>query len=319
MKFFLLTDISKTIGLGHYYRILTIYNELKSNPKNEIYFFIQSDADVVSNLVGKLYNWRSYLLKDFLISNDDVVVIDSYLVDEFFFSNILRFTKNIWYMDDFVQLELNGIRIINPSIEDNINGYKFKDLVYSGPSFVTIKPEIRAIRNTGITRDGSFKILVYLGGAQSEFDLYELFSGIVEYSSDVEIIFISITKIDRLDKLSSRLIVKNVLQAELFSDLLKSIDFAIVATGQIIFDLMFLSIPFVGLKTSESQSKNVQGLKKLFPSAVLIESKELNSNTLSSSLSVAMSSEYRQLYIKSTNGLFDGLGLERIISLIIGQ
>jgi spore coat polysaccharide biosynthesis predicted glycosyltransferase SpsG len=319
MRFFLLTEVSKKIGLGHYHRVLTIYNELKSNPNAEVYFLIQSGDEFVSGLVGRNYDWRTLLLKDFFISKDDVVVIDSYHANGNFFSNLFKFTQNIWYIDDFVQLDLANVRIINPSLVDNSSGYKYKGLVYSGPSFVSIKPEIRAIKSNGIKKNGPIKLLIYLGGAQAEFDLSELLSEIVDYAPDIEIHFISIVKVDTIDNLNDKLKVRDIMQADALADFLKTIDIAIVASGQIIFELIFLSIPFIAIKTSQSQLKNIQGLKTLFPSALVIESKGLNSKNLSSSLEIALSSDYYQRYVESTLGLLDGLGLERILSLITGQ
>jgi len=318
MKIFLLTDISKTIGLGHYKRILPIFNELKSISSVESYLLIQGSIESVTNFNGALYDWSIFLLNDYEISNSDVIVIDSYLVDKKFFKNLLKFTKKVFYFDDFRYLDLPDIKIINPSIMNNSNGYVHEDLVYSGPKFVPIKPEIKAINKKRTVNKNSINVLVYLGGAQSQFDLNELFSQILIPGLNIEIVFISITDYENITFSNSNLKIEGILNEREFAEVLSSIDIAIVSLGQIIFDLIYLSIPFIGIKTSESQSKNIDSMRKFFPSALILESSD-SIFDFKKTFELAIRSDYQDMFISLTSQLFDGLGLERIVNLIRGR
>lgn len=280
-KVFILTEGGEGIGFGHITRCSALYDELeKKSIKVE---FIVFGKGIESVLYGKNYeniDWKNldYLSK--ALSQNDLVIIDSYLANIEIYNWLSVNTHKVLMIDDTQRLEYPKGIVVNPSLYgDKLEYKKRKETRYLlGKDYIILRSEFNE-PSQYIPSQTVKKILLTLGGT----DLNNLTPRILKKLKDIDdkleikvIVNDSFHNLEEIKEVmtpTTKLIFN--LSAKEMKNVMESSDFVISACGQTIHELLYLGVPFLPIVTAKNQVNNAKGLKSLEINTIKFNSEEL--------------------------------------------
>ena len=266
MNVVILTEGGKNIGFGHVARCISIYQALEQvniSPK----LLINGDdsvKDILPKINVDIKNWVDDLS---VISKADIVIVDSYLVDIDVLNEISNCVSLVVYIDDNNRLDYpNGI-VINGTLDvSNMNYHKREGIVYLlGNNFIPLRKEFWDIPKLKIN-DSIQNILITMGGN----DLRNLTPKILELlNNNFPKINKKIIIADSFENVSEIKNLKNSHVELIYSpkaseiiDVMSSVDLAISASGQTLYELACIGVPTISIGIIENQKNNIQNWKK---------------------------------------------------------
>lgn len=292
MRIFIRADGGITIGLGHVMRMLVLAKELKKT--NEVIFLCKSSyalQEVKKSNFSKENNYSCYANNDkfkagiekikendfkvFTISeenfaediislqkeyNADLIITDSYDVNESYFNKLKQYFKISGYVDDVNRCRMNVDFIIN----QNING---KDINYTpninnnsklflGTEYCMLREEFREEYRDRKIRTNCSNLLLTLGGMDNNFNTLKVLKYIINLDINIHV---AIGKafnehlIEKLQDLSKRHNNINLYEDPNMSSLMKKCDVAISACGSTLYELCAINVPTIGIILAENQ------------------------------------------------------------------
>jgi len=326
MKVYILTEGGSKFGYGHVVRCSSLYEELFRRGFN-VEFIINGDIAVKEALRDKKYSIRDWLSINFLsslLTENDYVIVDSYLAGEDINAFISKHTKKSVFIDDNVRLNYpNGV-VVNPSIYASELKYpKNAGIRYLlGKDYVLLRDTFLESERES-TRPEVKEFLVTLGGA----DIRNLTPKILtilknEYPNVIKNVIIgkgfrNIEKIKEINDLNINYFY-NVNAIEMKELMIKS-DIAITAAGQTIYELIKTGTPFIPIQIIENQENNVKGLLEYNLVNEILYSEttlEIDINLINE-MKYMMVDENRVKITKKMQGIVDGKGSIRIIDELL--
>lgn len=270
MKAFVVTEGGKNIGFGHIARCTAIYQafeEINILPE----FVVNGDDSISGMLKGtrfKLFDWLKEKERLFeVLSDAEIVIVDSYLADVSFYKYISSKTKVPVYIDDNKRLEYPEGVIINGTVYAEEFGYpqrKGNDYLL-GTKYTPLRKLFWEVPEKGISREMN-NVMIMLGG----YDPKNLTPGILnmlkrEYPELVKNVVVGegyadIEKIKLSADKKTNLIFNPVLKK--FRDAVINADVAISAAGQSLYEFARAGIPVISVTVADNQINNVKGWKK---------------------------------------------------------
>lgn len=262
MNVVILTEGGKDYGFGHVARCSSICQAFQYYdicPK----FFVKGDESVKSILSGidvEILDW----VDDYsLILQADIVVIDSYFADLDFYNRLSEEIPLAVYVDDNNRLNYPKGIVVNGTLDaSNMNYSARQNIKYLvGNEFIPLRKDFWDISKFEIN-DSIDDILITMGGN----DLRNLTPRILKLLNDkypdvnkkviIADSFNNIEEIESLKKDNVELIYSpNSIE---IIDVMRSVDLAISASGQTLYELACIGVPTIAIGIIDNQKNNVK-------------------------------------------------------------
>jgi len=286
-------DGGQSIGMGHVIRCLSLAQEIRKLGQNVLFIskfeegikkIKQSEFEVLRliNKKSSSFDGFDYGDKSELISETKEIIqfinkhgiksliVDSYNVDNEFFSSVRKKVKKLVYIDDLNAFDYDVDLIINYNANANLEDYSrinksVKKLL--GPEYVLVREQYRNINNQNIAKDVS-EILITSGSTDYYSTIPFFLKAIVRETDFADtklnvVIGQGFKNIDEI-KVASR-DRKNIILYEDVSDLSKlmiSSDVAISSGGSTLYELCACGTPSLSYIIAQNQEKSAQALSK---------------------------------------------------------
>lgn len=307
-----LTEGGAEVGFGHLMRCISVKEA-----------WVHGTAKVLAQMEGatsapkgvEVINWLKKPSEiEGLVSDNAVLLVDSYRVDYDFFLYLKKLFPFIVVLDDYNRITYPVDLIICPATYGNQSDYSNQlATVFGGPEYVILRPDIQNANQIHI-KDSIENILITFGGSQQDGSLYQRVNNLLEGKGyKVHVITGNDSIANELYSLSS--IVYGRLNAKKMTEVMTSVDLAITASGQTLNELAWLGVPSVAIKTGEDQHRNwdYYSRHELVLGSLLPEQSDLDA-TINSALQATCNQ--RMELSSKLRDLFHTVGAKQVSNLI---
>ena len=336
MKVIFRVDASLEMGIGHVMRCLTLANELKQQnheiificreltgnhillikypvlvlPKNDNF---QSDG-LYLNWLGVTQEQDAEQTIKVIPKNIDLLIVDSYALDEIWHKQLKPYTKKIMVIDDLADRQFNCDVLLNQNLGTQIEDYKDKVTddceLLLGCDYALLRPEFPNLREKALIKRKNTKviknILISMGGSDITNKTYDILQ---EVSDDLNIVVIlgGISPHNKMIKnyAKSRKNVKVVVDADNISRLMFDADLAIGAGGSTSWERCCLGLPTLLYVLAENQRKIAGNLEQL-GAVKIVDNLKVNLQNILNNFS------FWQIMSEKAQTVCDGIGVKRI-------
>lgn len=266
MNVVILTEGGKDIGFGHVARCSSLYQAFEQfdiSPK----LIINGDDSVKSilpNIDVDIINWLDDLS---LISNADIVIIDSYLASIDVFDKISNIVPLTAYIDDNNRLDYPKGIVINGTLDTSNMGYQKRDDIryLLGNDYIPLRKDFWDISKLKIN-DSVKNILITMGGNDLRNLTPKILGLLNNYFPDINkkvIIADSFKNISEIENLkNSNVELIYFPKSSEIINVMASVDLAISASGQTLYELACIGVPTIAIGIIENQKNNILNWKK---------------------------------------------------------
>lgn len=307
------------IGLGHIMRTLVLAEELK-NLFNIFYVCKWSEEnkkgiEIIKNNGYKcIFDSENY--------EADLIIIDSYNVDENYFSKLRKLSRKLMYIDDLHSLKYYDVDILlNRAIgAESINYNAAKNCrILLGSRYMILRKEFRE-NNAIEIKENVENILITFGGSDPVNMTYKVLECFKNMNYNFKVVIGSsfsnenIKNIEKIKQLSSNI--------ELFynpkmSKVFKMCDIAVTACGGTVYEIGSMAIPQIALAIADNQDNSTgekeSGLYKYAGKYNEIEMHKLYDMVIN----LAQDYNLRKYFSKRQKEIIDKNGTDKIINEII--
>ena len=336
MKVIFRVDASLEMGTGHVMRCLTLANELKQQ-NHEIVFICR---ELTGNLIllikypvlvlpkndnfqsdGLYLNWLGVTQEQdaeqtikVIPKNIDLLIVDSYALDEIWHKQLKPYTKKIMVIDDLADRQFDCNVLLNQNLGTQIEDYKDKVLnnceLLLGCDYALLRPEFPNLREKALIKRKNTKviknILISMGGSDITNKTYDILQ---EVSDDLNIVVIlgGISPHNKIIKnyAKSKKNVKVVVDADNISRLMFDADLAIGAGGSTSWERCCLGLPTLLYVLAENQRKIAGNLEEL-GAVKIVDNLKVNLQNILNNFS------FWQIMSEKAQTVCDGIGVKRI-------
>jgi UDP-2,4-diacetamido-2,4,6-trideoxy-beta-L-altropyranose hydrolase len=336
MKVVFRVDASLEMGTGHVMRCLTLANELKQQ-NHEIVFICR---ELTGNLIllikypvlvlpkndnfqsdGLYLNWLGATQEQdaeqtikVIPKNTDLLIVDSYALDEIWHKKLIPYTKKIMVIDDLADRQFDCDVLLNQNLGTQIKDYKDKvpnvcELLL-GCDYALLRPEFPNLRENALIKRKNTKviknILISMGGSDITNKTYDILQ---EVSDDLNIVVIlgGISPHNKMIKnyAKSKKNVKVIVDADNISRLMFDADLAIGAGGSTSWERCCLGLPTLLYVLAENQRKIAGNLEEL-GAVKIVNNLKVNLQNILNNFS------FWQIMSEKAQTVCDGIGVKRI-------
>lgn len=272
-------DGGKSIGMGHIIRTLVLAKELRKD--NDVVYICRANGEKyeagIKKIISedfKVYRINENNLIDNIIElqrciKADLIITDSYDVDEDYFDQIKEVFKYSGYIDDINICRLNVDFILNQNINAKDIEYNTKPnnnvKLFLGPKFCLLREEFRK-EQYKVIREQVNDILITVGGMDKDFNTIKILELVKGYNKNIHIVIGGAFEeklIKKLEYISEEFSnVKLYLNANM-SELMSKCDMAISASGSTLYELCARRVPTIGIVVADNQRKICNVLNKM--------------------------------------------------------
>lgn len=324
-KVYIFTEQGEKCGLGHLSRCIALYEEIESRGY-EPHLFLDGDLEMPTNLYKSnvtFMNWWN--IKSFssnFFANVDFAIIDSYIADEELYEFISKNTKRTLYLDDTNRMEYPDGIIVNPILSINNLGYSKNNMkkLYYGKEYIILRSSFKGKCEKTIN-ESVRDVLVNLGGGDSQNLNDSIIDSVIgkEENSHFHMILPKSQYNYFLEKHSTRnLTFYNNVSGSEMNDLMDKVDVAISGAGQSTYELIYMLVPFIAVKTADNQSNNIKALSNAICNYIIVDAKAKGSvETIYEKFQCLKDSNARQKLSCKQQNIIDGNGKRRIVDLLL--
>lgn len=257
-----LTEGGKDFGYGHITRCSSIFQAFEHYnifPK----FIVKGDESiksVIPDIDVEIDDW----LNDFSVfSKADIVVIDSYLADLEFYNDLSNNVPLVVYMDDNNRLKYPKGVVVNGTLDtSNMNYFQRENIRYLlGNEFIPLRKDFWDIPKLKIN-DSIENILIIMGGNDLRNLTPRILKLLIDNYPDVNkkvIIADSFKNIQEIESLKNEHVefIYSPDSCKLI-DAMSSVDLAISASGQTLYELACIGVPTIAIGIIDNQKNNIK-------------------------------------------------------------
>ena len=314
-KLFIFTEGGGKLGYGHLSRCSAIYEEAE-NLGYKVEFIVNGDKEVEEFLDNKnltLVDWRNSLYLKKMLKDNDFAVIDSYLAKDDIYNLISILVKKVIYIDDNKRVDYPKGIVVNPSIScKNLDYPKKIETKYNfGVDYVILRKDFLNVEKKEINSIND--IMITFGGSDITNATPKVLELLEEKYSEIRKHVVIAKGFKNIDEIKMRCDKNTILyynlSAKKMKELMYRCDFAIVAAGQTIYEMIRVHLPFIPIKVVENQENNIRGLIKIG----IIE-KEIGIDEIIENINIQL-----ERFKNLDGNIIDGKGASRIIELLEGE
>src|SRR5471030_2452428 len=275
MKVFIRADGGNNIGIGHIMRMLVLAKELSKN--NKVIFICKSsemsdnfgagniEERILTCNVGNdkfkvgiekvrengfeiLFIREKYLIEDIIdLQNKykaDLIITDSYDVDEEYFNKLKSHFMLSGYVDDVNKYKMNVDFLINQNINamdmDYRTNVNHDTKLFLGTKYCMLRDEFRENYNKKQTKEKVKDLFLTLGGMDERNNTLKILKQILNFNINIHVVIGSAFKENLVDKLYNLSNINSnikVYENANMSVLMKKCDIAISACGSTLYEL----------------------------------------------------------------------------------
>ncbi|MDI7198411.1 PseG/SpsG family protein [Leptospira santarosai] len=267
-KVFIFTECLVFTGLGHLSRCIALA-EIFQEKGRDVEIILHTDGTGFENKIGiqiRDLNWKDQnILVNFVNTEQfQIAFVDSYLADIQVYETINKKVQKLICIDDTNRIPYPEKSIIlNPGLGGQCIDYdRNKNTVLTGIEYVLLRKPYREDFKFSSVNEKVESILITLGGS----DQLNLVPKILEILVKIkpewkkEIIigpsFQNIKEIESKSDKNTKLY--SGINPRAMRDLMFSVDLAITAGGQTIYELAKCAVPMIIIETAENQKLNIQ-------------------------------------------------------------
>ncbi|NFT06919.1 MULTISPECIES: UDP-2,4-diacetamido-2,4,6-trideoxy-beta-L-altropyranose hydrolase [unclassified Clostridium] len=285
MKIAIRADGGAKIGMGHIMRTLVLAKELSKT--HDVFYICRVNNPLSEKYrigIEKIKSWgfvvktirEDFILFDLKDMEVDLLITDSYDVDENYFNATKKMFNQTAYIDDMNLYYFNVDFLINQNIDGVDFDYKVNTdtKLLIGSNYIMLREEFRDISEKYI-KEKVNDIMITVGGA----DPYHITEQILDYVKILDykfhvVVGPSFEKDNYLKEFES-LKVKLYYNANMY-EVMQKCDIAISACGSTLYELSACGVPTIGLIIADNQQglankmdglgiiKNIGWYNKLF-------------------------------------------------------
>lgn len=332
-------DSSSQMGVGHLMRCLTLANKLTQHGYD--IFFVCRDLE--GNLIS-LIKYPAYILSknnnfnsDDLylnwlgatqeqdaeqtikaVSEDiDILLVDSYALDEEWHKQLRPHTKKIMVIDDLADRQFDCDILLNQNLGIHRRDYRGKvpndcELLL-GCNYALLRPEFAELRVQALEKRQNTteikNILISMGGSDIKNITYDVLQKLDDKFNVIAVLGGSSPHNKMIKNYAKGKNIEVIINANNMSELMLETDLAIGAGGSTSWERCCLGLPVLLYILSENQREIAENLEQSGAAQIV--------NNLRDNLQVVMADFdlWRAMSNKSKN-ICDGLGAERIESYL---
>lgn len=330
MKVKIFTEVGESIGYGHLYRCVSLYEEIQKR-RVEAELIIHGKLENISILKNKTVTYHNWINLEYLnktLLSEDYVIVDSYIAQREHYELIASRSKKTLYIDDLGRIKYPEGIIVNPAFDSNNIDYSYMvtEKVLTGAKYVILRSNFAEVINSMQKREINntvSKVLVIMGGT----DVRNMTSVIIDNISkqSAGIIFDIVLNAAQYEKLSSIIKLNNInfhknLSGIEMNQVMLETDLAITAAGQTIYELIATKTPFIAIQIAENQQNNIKSLEKHISPKIVLRYDEANFVKKIQDQFLKMNHyNVRNSIVEKMTGLIDGYGAARIIDALLNQ
>lgn len=329
MKIAIRADGGSKIGMGHIMRTLVLAKELAKT--NDVFYVCRTDNPLSNKYKPGMDKIKFYGFNVITISEDnfieelckikaDMLITDSYNINEEYFNITKKFFKVTGYIDD-MNLHYFDVDFI---INQNIGAEKLKYSVntdaklFLGTNYTMLREEFRNHKCKDINEKIS-DIMITVGGADSN----GITNKVVNYLKDLEYKFHIIIgpsfkeeNIENLLKLQNLKENINLYFNANMIEVMNKCDIAISACGSTLYELAVCGIPTIGLIVADNQKEIANEMQEKGLIYNLGWYRELSKDKLINNIKKISKLSNRQLMIKKQK-IINKNGVEKLVREIL--
>ncbi|NMM61473.1 UDP-2,4-diacetamido-2,4,6-trideoxy-beta-L-altropyranose hydrolase [Clostridium sp. P21] len=343
MKIGIRADGGSKIGMGHIMRTLVLAKELSEN--HQVFYICLSSERTVHNFLNinslniidilnkdkyrngieKIINegFKVKLIREKFIIEDlkkieaDLLITDSYNVDEGYFNKTKKIFSKTAYIDDLNLYHFNVDFLIN----QNVNALDFNYSVNSftklllGPKYIMLREEFIGCERRNINRKVK-DIMITMGGADSNGITKKILTWIYSMPYKFHVVIgPSFTNVELLKAFENKN-VKLYFKANMKEIMLKC-DLAICACGSTLYELASLGIPALGIILADNQEAVAQKLNSMKIIKNLGWCSNLTKDYLIDMIENLCRDYNLRLYMsQNASSMIDGYGVQRLVACL---
>ncbi len=318
-------DGNETIGLGHIMRSLTLAKEFKKN-KNIVFFLSKYTQGIELIEQEGFQTFRvdneEDIIKEIKQNDIQILIIDTYNIDEEFFYNIKKHLNKICYLDDINKFIYPVDVLINGNITAEYTTYKRyheSEIMLLGVKYNLIREEFKNISRRKLEHKVN-KIMITTGGTDPNNLSVKYIRAILSHEQlnglTINVIigntFGNKDELKRISQDNSNVILHE--NPKLMSTIMLDSDIAISAGGSTLYELCACGTPTIAFIMVDNQEFIVKKMDELGYIKSIGWYHKLGKNTLLNELNKLIV-DYNLRQEMSHNGqkLVDGNGAKRIV------
>ncbi|EQK42304.1 glycosyl transferase 1 family protein [[Clostridium] bifermentans ATCC 638] len=258
---------NKNQGLGHVARCISLAQELIFN-NFKVFFLIDDDTYIIDFLNKHRFEYKSLTSKNLNLEiketkkiikdlNIDLLITDSYNLNNFYFKEMKNTVKYLVSIDDTNLYDYISDIVINYNIYAHKLNYKFNDETryLLGCNYCLFRKEFQENDYISINKTCT-NVLITMGGTDVNNYTYTILKYLYEFNY-INFNVIINEKFNNLNKLKALASCKSNINLIFNPDNMKSImlknDIAISASGSTAYELLSLSIPSILIIQADNQ------------------------------------------------------------------
>lgn len=336
MKVVFRVDSSLQMGTGHLMRCLTLASEFKEQ-NHDIYFIcrdlpgnlnllinypvlvlpqnnnFQSEA-LYLNWLGATQEQDAEKTISVIPKNVDLLIVDSYALDEKWHKQLRPYTKKIMVIDDLVDRQFDCDVLLNQNLGIRPEDYEEKvqkdcELLLSC-NYALLRPEFSNLRKKALIKRKNTKeinsILIAMGGCDDSNKTYEILQEIPN-NLNILVVLGSSSPHNKmiLSYAEDKANVKVFIDTDNMSGLMYDADLAIGAGGSTSWERCCMGLPTLLYVLAENQRKIAENLEQL-GAVKIVDDLKLNLQNILNNLDFWHSMSHNAKVI------CDGMGVKRI-------
>lgn len=328
MKILIITEGSREIGFGHITRCTSIYQAFEDRGEAPV-FIVNGDESAKSLFAGKkaeIFDWTKEIGRlESIIEKADIIAVDSYTAGIEFYRKFCSASKTVLFIDDFNRLEYPGGTVLNGTIYAEEIPYKLKNALkyLLGVKYMPLRREFwktkePAIKNNIETIMVTFggddfgnvtpKVLKFLCAKYPGISKKVVIGGGFRNKAEIK------AAADKNTEL-----VEN-LDASEMAQLMASVELAISAGGQTLYELAAVGVPAISVQVADNQKHNVEGWEKAgFTKHVGNHKDPGLIDNITAAIRFYEGKEERIRSSAIGRAFCDGRGCERVIKIILSD
>lgn len=286
-------DSSSEMGLGHLMRCLTLADELKKQNHDIVFICRELTNNLISiikypvlvlpkginfksddlylNWLGATQEQDANQTIEVISKNTDILIVDSYALDEIWHKKLRQHTQKIMVIDDLADRQFNCDILLNQNLGSQLRDYEKKvsnNCVFLlGCDYSLLRPEFKKLRKKSLEKRRKTKeiknILVSVGGSDIKNVTYDILKQL-DAKFNVVVVLGALSPHNEMIK--DYAIDKNIeviINADNMAELMLNADLAIGASGSTNWERLCLGLPSLIFTVAENQIKFSRILDKL--------------------------------------------------------
>lgn len=200
--------------------------------------------------------YEHHLIEVFLSNKPDIIVVDSYDVDELFFESLYNQGMLIGALDDINRISYSVDFVLNQNIYAEKLDYSVPQsaALLCGPKYLLLRDEF--LNTSGKEwSEWAQRCLITVGGSDPEDLTGELVEQLAESHSDIMFDVVVGPSFPHSDSLAKRKYSNVVFHhSPVMSELMQRVDCAVTACGSTIYELAVCGVPSMGIVVADNQT-----------------------------------------------------------------